>query len=346
MTAQPIHHQILISNVAFQRFADAIIRVDPAARFLRPDPDAGLLDNHGAVAPPTAAPTIAWLTPDMLYDGSRSSFFGIIGRSHSLEWVQSSFAGLDLPIYRDLLERGCRVTSSHENGISIAEYVIGAVLRLYQQPDRWSNAQHTYSWQHHEFPELHATNWLIVGFGAIGQATAKRARGFGVAVTAVRRAPRGDEGVERVLRQDELHDALPQADVVVLALPGTPETDNLVNDAFLTAMKDTAILVNVARGSLIDDEALLRVLDRRENLRCVLDVFREEPLPGDSPFWAHPQIVVTPHASSGGLGRHARNAALFTRNFRAFMDRRGLENEVSLADLPVRRADSVPAQFQ
>jgi phosphoglycerate dehydrogenase-like enzyme len=123
--------------------------------------------------------------------------------------------------------------------------------------------------------------------------------------------------------------ALPRADVVVLTLPATEETTNLVNEDFLAAMRADAVLVNVARGAIVDEAALVRALDAGRPDFAVLDVVSEEPLPPDHPLWSHPRVVVTPHTSSGGHGRFARGADLFAENLRRYRADEALLYEVT-----------------
>jgi phosphoglycerate dehydrogenase-like enzyme len=168
----------------------------------------------------------------------------------------------------------------------------------------------------------------VIGLGAIGSAVAERARAFGCTVIGVRRNPAGTEPVDEMIAPDRLTAALPRADVVVLTLPATEQTRNLVDDDFLGAMRADAVLVNVARGSVVDEAALLRALDAGRPDFAVLDVVGEEPLPPDSPLWSHSKIVITPHTSSGGHGRFARGADLFAENLRRYRAGEPLLHEV------------------
>lgn len=119
------------------------------------------------------------------------------------------------------------------------------------------------------------------------------------------------------------------ADVVVLAAPATAETADLVDAGFLAMMKPGSLLVNVARGSLVDDDALIAALDSGHLTAAILDVFRDEPLPADHPFWSHPSIRITPHNAAGGTGRLRRQADLFRENLDRYITRRPLRNDVT-----------------
>jgi phosphoglycerate dehydrogenase-like enzyme len=287
---------------------------------------------------------MALMSTDLLYAGEGPRFGDICAAAPSLRWLQSAAAGLDVPLYRPLLKPGVRITASHENTISIAEYVLGAVLRAYQQPERFADAQRRHAWEHHEFEELMGTTWIVVGFGAIGRAVAQRARAFGARVIGVRRSAGTEPGADELIAPDALIARIGEADVVVLARPGDPQGRAVLDAEVLAAMKPGSTLVNVARGSLIDVDALLRGLSRSQPATAILDAFDPEPLEADSPLWDHPGVIISPHASAGGLGRHERIARLFITNLSRLVAGEPLPDEIALEDLPV--VGRPPAQFQ
>jgi phosphoglycerate dehydrogenase-like enzyme len=218
-----------------------------------------------------------------------------------------------------LVRQGTRLTTSHVTAIPIAEYVLAAVLNIYQQPEQWAEKARQHHWQHRNFREVQGTNWLVVGLGGIGREVAARARAFGARVVGVRRTPAGDEPVDEVITPDRLAGAVPSADVIVLCAPGAADTYHLVDETMLASLGDQAVLINVARGSLVDEQALIRSLDAGRPAHAVLDVFATEPLPADSPLWDHPRVTVTPHASGGGLGRYRRSAEVFAANLARYL---------------------------
>ena len=336
---------VLLSRTAYDRFS-GVLASGLDCTWLCMEQD-GTVTSAAHRPSPAASVTVAWASTDVLYWSGSDRFFGLLRDLPRLAWLQSSFAGLDLPVYRPLLERGVVVTTSHANAVSIAENVLGSVLRAHQRPELWSAAQRERQWRHHEFPEIAGSTWMVVGVGAIGSEVASRASAFGARVIGVRRTPTGREPVDRVIRPPELLAALPEADVVVLALPAQRDTRHLVDADFLSRLGERSILVNVARGSLIDEAALLAALDEGRPGLAVLDVFGTEPLPPGSPLWAHPRVVVTPHASSAGLGRHLRNAQLFRRNLEAWTGGRDMENVLTLEHLESAGAGGdIPAQFR
>jgi phosphoglycerate dehydrogenase-like enzyme len=325
---------LLLTEHAFRSYGDRVRAADPSVRFVRLQPGGGLLVDDRDVASRQVDPDVAWLTVEAFYDGAVAPFFELVHAKPSIRWLHSPAAGTDLELYRGLGARGVRVTTSHVNAIPIAEYVVGAVLAHYQQTHQWRAAQVAHEWEHHEFREIHGTTWLVVGLGAIGGAVATRATAFGARVIGVRRHPTGAEAVAELLTPDRLMEAVPHADVVVLAAPGTASTRHLANADFLAAMRPGSVLVNVGRGSLVDEDALLRALENGIPEVAILDVFAAEPLPEDHPFWDHPRVVVTPHSSAGGLGRHRRAVELFADNLTRYLRGEPLLHEADPAELP------------
>jgi len=277
-----------------------------------------------------ADPEVAWGTSDLYAEGSPiRSFLGLIRRAPSLKWFQSPAAGFDDPIFGEMARRGVRITNAHVNGVPIAEFVMRAVLDHFQAAGLWRDAEAARSWKTHDWREISGTTWLVIGLGSIGGGVARRARAFGAEVIGCRRHPEPTDPVDRSVRLAELVSVVPDADVVVLAVPATSVTKGLVGPAFLNAMKPGSLLVNVARGSLVDEDALLAALERGVPEAAVLDVFATEPLPADHPFWTHPSVRVSPHNSAGGTGRYGRQAELFEINLDLYLRGRPMQNDIT-----------------
>jgi phosphoglycerate dehydrogenase-like enzyme len=175
--------------------------------------------------------------------------------------------------------------------------------------------------------EVHGTTWLIFGLGAIGTEVAIRARAFGARTIGCRRFPTGSEPVDEMVSPDHILEHVGTADVVVVAAPATPQTRHVIGEAFLSRMTARSILVNVARGSLVDEAALLTALANGAPETAVLDAVAAEPPPPDSPLWDHPGVVLTPHNAFAGEGNDQRNIDLFLGNLRRYVDGEPLVND-------------------
>jgi phosphoglycerate dehydrogenase-like enzyme len=317
---------VLVTETAARRYGD---RLD-GVTLVRMQADGTLHRDGSTVEWDDADPDVAWASADLFDDGAPlRPFFGLlVKKAATIRWLQSSAAGVDAPVFADLVRQGMRLTTSHVTDIPIAEYVLRAVLEHFQQAGEWRANEQERGWRRHDFREVAGTTWLVVGLGAIGSAVATRATAFGATVVGVRRTP-----TEGTITPDRLLDALPGADVVVLSAPATGDTTHLVDDRFLDAMKAGSVLVNIARGALVDEGALLRALDRGTPEHAILDVTSTEPLPSDSPLWAHSRTTITPHNAAGGTGRLARGADLFADNLRRYRAGEPLRHEVKASDL-------------
>ncbi|HXQ18221.1 MAG TPA: D-2-hydroxyacid dehydrogenase [Acidimicrobiales bacterium] len=327
--------RILMSEVAARAHGEALRAAHDGIELVTMGPDGSLRRGDGSnLEWDGSAIEVAWGTSDLFAPGAPlRSFFGLLRRSETVRWFQSAAAGFDAPIFAELVRKGILLTTSDANSISIAEYVLRSVLEHFQRSALWAEAQAERLWARHDFEEVSGSTWLVVGLGSIGTEVALRARAFGAHVIGVRRHPGGDEPVAELITPDAIDRVLPRADVVVLCAPASASTRHLVNRGFLDAMKRTALLVNVGRGSLVDEQALAAALDAGAIGGAALDVFEVEPLPGDHPWWDDPRVVITPHNSAGGRGRHARGADLFSENLARYRRGEPLLRVVTEADL-------------
>ncbi len=249
----------------------------------------------------------------------------VFASASRLRWVQSPAVGVGSLMYPELLASEVVLTSAR--GIrarSIAEHVLGMTIALARLLPATLRAQAQHRWAQAELETaartLKGQCMGIVGLGAIGLEVATIAGPFGFRVCAIRR--RGDQpvpaGVDAVWTPDRLDDLLAQSDVVVIAAPHTPQTKRLIGRAQIDRMKPGALLVNVARGKLIDDDALIEALRAGRVGGAALDVFSEEPLDPSSPYWDLPNVIVTPHTSGAMHDYWTPLVALFAENLRRF----------------------------
>ncbi len=199
-------------------------------------------------------------------------------------------------------------TASGIHAGPLAEFVLMAALMFTKRAFSLIEAKERREFARFCSGELRGRTLAIIGPGKIGREIARLARAFGMTVSALGRGRHTPEelGVDRVYTRAQLCALLAEADVVVLSAPHTPETENLLGAAALAAMKPTAILINVARGELVDEDALVAALAEGRLAGAALDVFRREPLPADSPLWALPNVIITPHMAPGldRMGEH------------------------------------------
>jgi phosphoglycerate dehydrogenase-like enzyme len=320
---------VLLTSVARDRFGHQLRR--PGVEWLTLELDGSLRHEDGSpVEDEEARPEVAWGTSDLFVEGAPiGRFFGLLAALDGLRWFQSPAAGYDAPVFARLARRGVRVTNAHVNSLPIAEFVMRAVLEEFQRAAEWRRQADERAWRVHDWQELSGTTWLVVGLGGIGSAVTVRAKAFGAHVIGCRRTPSPEDPTDLTVTPDRLGEVLGRADVIVLAAPATPDTTDLVDGTFLGRVKPGCLLVNVARGTLVDDRALLTALDSGRVGTAVLDVFRTEPLPDDHPYWSHPSVRVTPHNAAGGSGRLQRQADLFADNLGRYLLGRPLRHDVT-----------------
>jgi phosphoglycerate dehydrogenase-like enzyme len=317
---------LLLSAVAADRLEARLAQFAPALRLLRLERGGGVVAQGGGGE--SKVPDIAWLSMDIFTTGQFERFKEILETGGQVRWLHTVHAGLDAPIYSAHLARGARLSNSHVHAPAIAEFVLGHVLSEFQLHELRLRAQREHRWSPGGFREIAASKWLVIGCGQVGGAIARRVRDLGASVAGVGRRERVDDVFGLVHSNAELTLLLPQADVVVLSCPLNEETRDLVNDRFIRSLKHDSILVNVARGAVLNEQALLDGLRVRKPGRAILDVTRYEPLPIDSPLWTHPQVRLTAHSAYAGSGTAGRDDQLFLDNLRRYLAGAELQNEV------------------
>ena len=229
-----------------------------------------------------------------------------IGKFTNLRYIQLTSAGFDRVDMDYVKAHGIEIHNARGvYSIPMAEFALSGVLQLYKQAAFFRENQKRHLWEKHRgLLELAGKKVLIVGCGSVGNECAKRFAAFGCEVTGVDLFPREDSLYSKILPLDKLDDMLITADIVVLTLPLSEQTRHLMNDNKLSLLKDGAVLINIARGAIVDTEALIKHIDRLGG--AVLDVFEEEPLIDNSPFWGKPNVILTPHNSFVGEGNGER----------------------------------------
>jgi phosphoglycerate dehydrogenase-like enzyme len=321
--------RILLSHYAYDHWWSMIGGDDIEPVILGTDGGLRLADGQ-RVDPEEASPDVLFGTFDLFVEGGAGEqFMGLASTLRSIRWLASPSAGHEGPLFASIANRGARITASHHNGPPIAEYVLRAVLDNFQRASEWRAGQERREWVKHEFREVGGSTWLVIGLGSIGGRVAQLAQAFGATVIGCRRHPDPSDPTDRSITLVELPSVLGEVDVVVLATPGGSATEHLVDDEFLQAMKPGSVLVNVARGSVVDEAALLAGLERGVPTAAMLDVVASEPLAPDSPLWDHPAVTLTPHNAAGGDGRGRRQAQAFADNLARLLAGEPMAHEIT-----------------
>ncbi len=259
--------------------------------------------------------------------------------TRKLKWIHSTASGIAQLTYPELRSSGIVVTNaSGVHAIPMAEHTLGALIALARRFPDCFRAQGKRLWAQQEIwdaevrpREMKGSVLLLAGFGAIGQEVAKRAKPLGMKIWAVTQSGRSNSKLlERIMPVSELDRVLPEADFVVLAAPETPGTHHLMGARQFALMKPTAYLVNVARGTLVNEAALVDALRRHVIAGAALDVADSEPLPPRSPLWKLENLFLTPHVSSASDHLWERQTALVVENLERWFSGRELLNRVDL----------------
>lgn len=247
-----------------------------------------------------------------------------------LRWIHVGTAGVERVLFPELIASGVVLTNSrYVFDEALAEYTIGLMLAL--SKDLYATFQHQgeHRWVQRETETLAGKAVVMVGVGPIARRTAQIARTFGMSVRGIGRTPRGgDPDFGDIAAPDGLRASFADADYVVMVLPSTPQTAGMVDAAAIGALKPAARLINVGRGSTLDQDALCTALREGRLAGAALDVMTPEPLPADSPLWDVPNLIISPHMSGDHTGWQRDIVDLFTRNLDRFQRGEPLLNVV------------------
>ena len=276
---------------------------------------------------------VAFFSQDNFPDYSRQ-FFSAARKARNLKWLHAFNVGVDHPIYTEMLERGVRITTSAGTTAEpIAQTALTGMLMLSRGFPHWLKAQREHRWDPVRLQQsprdLPGQTVLVVGMGGIGAAFARLARALGMRVIGVRRQPKkADDPVDEMHTPDQLDALLPRADWLMLACPLTTETRKLITAQRLALLPKGAHLLNIARGEIIDEAAMIAALQSGHLAGAYLDVFEQEPLPAASPLWDMPNVLVTPHNSTNSRGNERRVFDCFVRILEQWKNGTPLTNEV------------------
>lgn len=268
-----------------------------------------------------------------------------------LRWLQLHSAGANHLLDHPIMKHEVAITTvSGIHATPIAEYVFASILAYRWQVPVWTHNQREGRWPSDRWnlyarPELRDSTLGVVGYGSIGREVGRLGNAFGMRVLALRRSPgqakegyasehTGDQAgaiPEQFFTPDKLHEMLSECDYVVVALPLTHETEHLIGEAELKAMKPSAYLVNIARGAIVDEKTLVRAVREGWIAGAGLDVFEREPLPDDSPLWAMDNVLISPHVAGFTPRYDERATAIFVENLGRYLAGEPLLNLVDKA---------------
>jgi len=254
--------------------------------------------------------------------------------ARKVKWIHSLSAGVEKILFPELIESA--VTLTNAKGVfkgSLAEFVIVGMLYFYKHIRRLVNNQRAHKWDDFMVDWLRGKTMGVVGYGEIGRECARLAKALGVRIYATRRKTAlsaEDPLLDRIFPATELHEMLKEVDVVLAAAPLTPETRHMISDAEFEVMKPSAIVINVGRGPVIDEQALIRALENKRVAGAALDVFEQEPLSEDHPFWDMENVLISPHCTDRTRDPDwlDLSAQCFVENFRRYVAGQPLMNVV------------------
>jgi len=262
--------------------------------------------------------------------------FSLLGKIFPLakrvRWVHSLWAGVEKQLTPEII--ASPVPFSNGKGafaIALAEWVIGAMIFFGHDSRRLIQQQESGLWQQFESILLHGQTLGIVGYGEIGRAIAQRARPFGMKIAAIRRRPdlsANDPLIDVAYPPEKLQDLMGTSDYIALATPLTPQTKGMIGAAEIAAMKPSAVLINVGRGPVIQESALIPALQNGKIHGAALDVFETEPLPAGHPFYSMKNVLLSPHSADQTPGWNLRAMQWFLDNLARFRQGQPLENLV------------------
>jgi phosphoglycerate dehydrogenase-like enzyme len=260
---------------------------------------------------------------DVCFDFDWEDPANLLQNAPNLRWIQATSSGIKGFVDRYAIppDRILLTTAAGVHAQPLAEFALLGMLYFTRELPRLRTQQQEHFWERYCGRELRGSTALLLGLGHVGRRVAQLAACAGVRVVATRRSAEGDipPGVERVVPLDQLDSVLPQADFLVIALPGTPETENLISRERLEALKAGAVIVNVGRGTVVDEPAMIELLQSGRLGGAALDVFAVEPLPSSSPLWDMPNVIVSPHSMSTVEAENERIVELFIENLHRFL---------------------------
>jgi phosphoglycerate dehydrogenase-like enzyme len=314
---------LLVSDNVWQREGTNITSFAPGITPIIYEGDEPIADDV------LANVNVAFFSSDVWPERSRGMVLSIM-KSTNVKWLHTFSAGVDSPFFIQLMESGVRLTnSSGATASPIAQTAILYMLSLSRNTRAWFRHQDKHEWERHSFDELDGSRLAVIGLGPIGLEIARLGVALNMEVEGIRRTPQGNEPCP-TFGFDALNDVIARADWVACALPLTPDTKDLFDAERFAAFKKGARFINVGRGELVSEPALIAALQSGHIAGAGLDVFATEPLPEDSPLWDFDNVIITPHSSGSSSSSGLRAEKIFVENLRRYINGEAMRNEVKL----------------
>lgn len=278
-----------------------------------PQVTVNMVDHHSKVDPYIGTADVLVTFGPMMADH-------VVAKAANLKWIQALGTGIDGIVDQPSLRRDVLVTHMHGfHGAPVSEAALMSMLALARDLPRALRSQRSRQWVRFPATLIKGKTVVIVGIGAIAEELAPRCKAMGMTVIGVTSARRPVAGIDRMYGRDEIINAVREADYLVLLTPYSPETRHFVNAAVFAAMKPTSYLVNLARGGVVDEAALIEALQDGKLAGAALDVFAEEPLPEDHPFWSMDNVIITTHQGGFFDGYPDHALPVVEANLRKFL---------------------------
>ena len=338
MIASPLEAELVARVAAVDVVTELLYDPELLATPRYPNDHAGIARAH------TVAQTERWngmlARADVLFGYPGDATAGLVDmleRGPAVRYVQGTSAGMGAHIRRaafsaPVLERVAFASAAGVHAGMLAEFAFYGLLALRKDAARLARIRADRAWEHYVMGELDGSTIAIVGLGAIGRAVASRARAFGMHAIGVTRTGTPDHAVHESFATSALRAIAPRCGAIVITLPITDLTANLVSADVIGALPPDAVVINVGRGGVVDQNALADALERRAVAGAVLDVFAAEPLPAESPLWTLPNVVMAPHTAALSRWENARIVALFADNLVRFAGGEPLRNRVNVRE--------------
>ena len=324
--------KLIVTSQIAERYAAALRQAAPAAAWITID------ERHTWRGDPSDAEA-AYLSFDMYPSGVVRTVVDAVPRQPSLRWVHTYSIGVDHPMYVPIVERGITFTNgAGSQSIPIAQHILLMMLHHAKRMDVWERAQARRAWEYAPSEELTEKTVALFGLGGIGAEVARLAKAFRMRVIGLRRRPEPVEHVDELLPPGALAELCARADFLVICAPLTRQTRGAIGAAELARMKPSAYLINVARGAIVDEPALLTALREQRIAGAALDVFEQEPLPPEHELWSLANVVITPHTAPASPLHIQRGTELFLENLRRYAAGEPLLNVVDPADVGIAQS--------